>query len=143
MGGIIHGMGLLLRFCKARSVHALDVAVRKAHLLSQRDSETQSTPLGALEILGGERHCASTGTRRYCRTHRRAGSHTILRASLCQRGVHTLVLRNPCPARARYLRKFDSALTRCRSRCAQPRGRLRCSRAKLSSRPPLRMPLGL
>ncbi|KAJ7603452.1 hypothetical protein DFH06DRAFT_1350212 [Mycena polygramma] len=46
MGGIIHGMGLLLRFCEARSIDTLDVA-------------TQSTLLGAhpaLEILGLRKH---------------------------------------------------------------------------------------
>ncbi|KAJ7637978.1 hypothetical protein DFH06DRAFT_1335621 [Mycena polygramma] len=85
--GPLHRVSLIDSSSKACSVDALDVAVRKTHLLSQRDSETQSTLLGAhpaLEILGGDRHCASTGTRRYCRTRRRTGSHTIIWASLCQ-----------------------------------------------------------
>ncbi|KAJ7604385.1 hypothetical protein DFH06DRAFT_1349517 [Mycena polygramma] len=47
MGGINHEMGLLLRFCEARSVDALEVAARKEGHLGPC-SETQITLLGAL-----------------------------------------------------------------------------------------------
>ncbi|KAJ7603456.1 hypothetical protein DFH06DRAFT_1350215 [Mycena polygramma] len=68
------------------NVPSSSAAVRKAHLLSQRDSETQSMLLGAhsvLEILGGDHHGASMGT----------SSDT---------------LRYRCPAAVRNLRTFGA-----------------------------------
>ncbi|KAJ7638027.1 hypothetical protein DFH06DRAFT_644738 [Mycena polygramma] len=152
MGGIIHGMGLLLRFCETRSVNALDVAVRNfpRPVSSANETVRQRALRLALESLGGDRHCASTGMSRYCRTaaRNRTQSCAVVLPHLITinsppayawnwRGVHTLVLPNPCPSCSRYLCDFDIiTLPRCRPQSAHLWRSASPPRTCCSMRPP-------
>ncbi|KAJ7637996.1 hypothetical protein DFH06DRAFT_1138638 [Mycena polygramma] len=114
-------------------IDALDVAVRKAHLLSQRDSETQ-------DHSDAPRRSASAAHSRFRRgsskrkhgnasllhPRRRAGLHAGLHAILRQSAAHVpLELAGraytgpPRPAHG----AIPMQRSRCRSRCARPRGR--------------------
>ncbi|KAJ7675985.1 hypothetical protein DFH06DRAFT_672742 [Mycena polygramma] len=79
-------------YCEARPVNALDLGVCKLHPFRVHSSPDHAVRLKrsltrcsalcarpALDIICGGRHRASTGTRRYCRAHRRAEWHAILR----------------------------------------------------------------